>query len=114
MAIKENRGGKRPGSGRKPKYMLTEYQIQQMHKKAKKRAREEGKTIDDILLDVIYYTGKSELREKLAAIKLLKEYTLQKHTEKDVNVNINHGPVIGLPEMRPDPAKQIPDEERIH
>ena len=129
MAKKENRGGKRPGSGRKPKYMLTEYQIQQMHKKAKKRAREEGKTIDDILLDIVYdsqaleletKTGKksikmvTETRDKLAAIKLWKEYTLQKHTEKDVNVNINHGPVIGLPEMRPDPAKQIPDEERIH
>ena len=114
MAKKETRGGKRPGAGRKPKYMLTDYQIEQMHKKARKFAREQGKTIDEILLEVIYHTGKNELREKLAAIKLWKEYTIQKSSERDINVNINQGPTVGLPPMRPDPAKEIPDEEKIH
>ena len=109
-------GGKRSGSGRKPKYMLTENQIKTMMKKARKREKETGKSIDDLLLDVIYYTGKNEVRDKLAAIKLFKDYTMQKTSEKDVNVNINHGPKVGLPPMREDPAKQVEkdDQPQIH
>ncbi len=107
-------GGKRANqTGRPPKYMLTDYQIEQMHKKAKKYAKEQGKTIDEILLDIIYFTGRTETREKLAAIKLFKDYTMQKSTEKDVNINVNQGPVIGLPEVRPDPAKEI-QTEKVH
>ena len=100
-----NWGGVRPGSGRKPAYMLTDNQIKAMLRTAKKKAKEEGKALDDILLDIAY--DPKDPKVQLAAIKLFKEFTMSKHTEKDINVNHNQGPKIGLPEMKRDPAKLI-------
>lgn len=115
-------GGKRGGSGRKPRYMLTEYQVGKMLRTAKKRAKDEGKSIDDILLDIIYNfhavevenkKGQIEImldvptRDRLAAVKVFKDFTMTKHTEKDINVRDYRAPVR-LPERRPDPAKLIP------
>ena len=45
-------GGKREGAGR-PRYMMTDYQQKKMLQAARKRARETGKSIDEILLDII-------------------------------------------------------------
>ena len=113
-------GGVRPGSGRKPAYMLTDNQIKAMLRTARKKAKVEGKTLDDILLEIIYNTrafeielksGKKKIelavptKERLAAIKLFKEFTMSKHSEKDINIIDARGPKVGLPEMKPDPAK---------
>ena len=98
-------GGKRPGSGRKPAYMLTDNQIKAMLRAVRKKAKAEGETLDDVLIDIAYHdkdTGK-----RLAAIKLFKEFTMSKHTEKDINITDTRGPKVGLPEMKPDPAKLI-------
>ena len=115
-------GGVRPGSGRKPAYMLTDNQIKAMLRTARKKAKVEGKTLDDILLEIIYNTrafeielksGKKKIelavptKERLAAIKLFKEFTMSKHSEKDINIIDARGPKVGLPEMKPDPAKLI-------
>ena len=103
MALKgDTRGGKRAGAGRKPSYMLPENLVKTMLRTAKKKAKESGKTLDDILLELAYQ--KKDPRTRLAAIKLFKDFTMTKHTEKDINVNHNEGPKIGLPEMKPDPA----------
>jgi len=85
--------------------MLTDNQIKAMLRTAKKKAKDEGKALDDILLDIAY--DPKDPKVQLAAIKLFKEFTMSKHTEKDININDKTGPKIGLPEMRPDPAQLI-------
>ena len=102
----ENRGGTRPGSGRKPKYATTEYQKTQMLKAAKKRAKEEGKTLDDVLLDIAY-DGKENTRDRLASIKIYKDMTMSKSIEDGKGGKVVLGLAIGLPERKADPAKTI-------
>jgi site-specific recombinase XerD len=105
---KENRGGRRPGAGRKPKYMLSETQIKNMLRAARKKAKETGKTIDDILLDIIYTDGKKiSERDQLAAIKLFKDFTITKSSEKTVTHNVNQGPAVGLPPIREDEGLKV-------
>ena len=77
-----------------------------MIKTAKKKAKETGRTIDDILMEIIYEPDKSIINARLAAIKIYKEYTITKSSEKSITVNDNRGPVI-LPEMLPDPGKVV-------
>lgn len=102
-------GGKRPGAGRKPAYMLTENQIAAMLRTARNRAKTLGKTIDEVLLDVIYAAeDKSTVRDKLAAIRLFKEFTMSKQSEQNINVTQKVGPRIGLPPVKgEDPALKI-------
>lgn len=117
-------GGKREGSGRKPAYMLTDNQVKAMLRTAKKRAKDEDKTIDDVLLDIIYNRQAYELekrggkvdivlevppKDRLAAIKIFKEFTIGKRIEsKSETHNYQHkGPAIGLPPMDEDPALKV-------
>ena len=99
-------GGKREGSGRKPE-TLSQTQVKAMLAAAKRRAKLESQTIDDILLDFIYAKSKGincevPIRDRLAAIKIYKDFTMSKVTEQHQEVTINKGPVIGLPEMKPE------------
>lgn len=100
----ENRGGWRPGAGRKPD-TLSKHQVDLMLRAAKKRAKEEGKTIDDILLDIIY-GDETNNKDRLAGIKLFKDYTIPKIKEEG-DTNKALGPQIGLPAMKEDPAKVV-------
>lgn len=117
-------GGKRSGSGPKPKYMMSSNQIKKMLARMRKAKRETGVDEDEFLVNVIS-EGKSpdvrdqngeiitpgekaDIKERLAATKIFKDYTMSKHTEKDINITDARGPKIGLPEMKPDPAKLIP------
>lgn len=75
-----------------------------MIKTAKRMAKETGKTIDDILMDIIYDDDAKLVNARLAAIKIYKEYTISKSSEKNINVTDTRGPVI-LPAMDPDPGK---------
>lgn len=109
----ENRGGKRAGAGRKPKdanksaaQVLTEKQISDMLAAAKKVEKETSVSIDEVLVRLIY-SAKSKTSEKLAAIKLFKEYTMIKTTESNVNVSKHVGPQIGLPELKPLPENVV-------
>lgn len=117
-------GGSRPGAGRKPAFATNDAQVMAMLRLAKKRAKTEGKTIDDVLLDIIYNKqayevekrgGRVEIlmevtpKDRLAAIKVFKEYTIGKRTESEThNHNYNHPePIIELPEKRPDPGLKL-------
>lgn len=107
---KDGWGGKRDGSGRKNRWSVTETQVKEMLRDARKRAKLEGKKIDDILLDIIYARSGGapahvETKDRLAAIKIFKEYSMGKHSEQNVTFQKIEGPKIFLPEMRPDPAK---------
>lgn len=94
----DGRGGERAGAGRKPGYSpaklpLSVAQVEEMLEKAKAYAVKYGKTIDEILLEFIYgvteiplvdsgdkdiisvLTKKVGTRDRIACIKLWKEYT---------------------------------------
>ncbi len=95
---KENRGGRRAGAGAKPQ-TLSGRQIQAMLNKAKKWAKEQGKDIDDILLFLIY-NSKTTDRDRLASIKLWKDYTMARISEGG-EADRQLGPSIYLPEQKP-------------
>ena len=103
---KENRGGKRAGSGRKNLLANMGCTSADMIKTAQLIAKKEKKTVDEVLLDIIYNGETSQ--QKLAAIKIFKEYTIAKVSEKKVEVSEKSAPKIYLPERKPDPAKVIP------
>jgi hypothetical protein len=109
---KENRGGARKGAGRKG-IGPSQKEVNAMKRAARKRAKEEGKGIDDVLLDIIYakvdgISSTVGVRDRLAAIKIWKDCTIAKMQQKDVTVDDKReqGPVV-LPERRPDPAKVV-------
>ena len=123
----DGRGGARPGAGRKPKYIISEKEVEKLVEAAEKKAREKGESIADVLIDLAYQ--KDDKRTALAAIRIYLDYTITKTTEKDINLNQNQntGPTIFetndrgemvitqlgssrifLPEQKPDPAKLIP------
>ena len=97
-------GGKRPGSGPKPKYMMSSNQIKKMLVRMRKAKRETGVDEDEFLVSVIS-EGKApdvrgqdgetikgekvDIKQRLAATKIFKDYTMSRHTEQDVNINHN-------------------------
>lgn len=114
-------GGKRPGSGRKSIFGITEAQVKAMLKEARKFATFYKKTIDEVLLDIIYDADwvtipigreaeievpKVDAKTRVVAIKVFKEFSMAKLQERSTFINDRRSPVIGLPEMRPDPAQR--------
>ena len=98
----ENRGGARPGAGRKPE-TLSVRQVKAMLDKAEEKAKEHGKTVDDVLLDFIYDSNVKD-SDRIACIKLFKSNTMIKLSEGGEGDQAL-GPAFFLPEQRPDPAK---------
>jgi hypothetical protein len=99
-----NWGGARLGSGRK-NLSISQQQVKEMLKASKTwKVRAKGITMDDILMQIIYapsYQGENiKISERLAAIKIFKEYTMAKVSEQNQNINIHQGPIIGLPPIR--------------
>ena len=100
-------GGKRPGAGAKPGWnkSRTRTVIEEFLASAKKRAKETGKTLQDVLLDTIY-SKKEDTKFRLAAMKIYLEVIVPKRSETEVTVN-KGGKAVKLPEIKPDPAKII-------
>ncbi len=107
----ENRGGKRKGSGRKPGYSpgrepLSVRQVKDMRAKMKARAKITGKDENDILIDWIQACDVDGqvvdigIRERIACMKLWKEYTSPKITEGG-EADKAVGPAVFLPEKHP-------------
>jgi hypothetical protein len=129
----ENRGGARPGAGRKPIYTVSEREVKRLVKAARKKAKESGQDIAEVLLGLAYQVD--DKRTALGAIRIYLEHTTVKTVEKDDSQpgryiggplilsqaamalyralsdeereRIFPGPRIILPELRPDPAKQF-------
>jgi hypothetical protein len=109
--IKGRSGGYRPGAGRPRKKKTVSEKVKNNYlKAARELAKEYGEPIEKAVLRLIY---KDDVQDSVRAsvLKAYNEALLIKETEKDVNVNMNRGPAIYLPEMRPDPAKLIPIKE---
>ena len=82
-----------------------------MLKAARKKATATGKTLDDILLSIAYGEGPHasiKTADRLAAIKIFKEFTISKRKITENKGDQFPGPTIYLPEMLPDPAKVVP------
>jgi hypothetical protein len=129
----ENRGGARPGAGRKPIYTVSEREVKRLVKAARKKAKESGQDIAEILMGLAYQVD--DKRTALGAIRIYLEHTTVNTVEKDDSQprryiggplilsqtamalyrelsdeerdRIFPGPRIVLPELRPDPAKQF-------
>lgn len=104
----DNRGGYRPGAGRKPnpENIISDYHIKKMIAAAKKVEKETGVSLDEVLVRIAY-SAKSSAKDKLTAIKIFKEYTMTKSTETNINLTQQIGPQIGLPELKPLPDNVI-------
>ena len=82
----KNWGGAREGSGPK-REVLSVRQVKEMRAKMKERAKATGKDENDILIDFIQAVDgegdavKIALRDRIACIKLWKDYTSPKITE---------------------------------
>ena len=95
---KENRGGARPNPG-PARQTLSVRQIREMRKTAAKRAKKEGKTLYDILLDFSYDADLS-VKDRQASIKLYLDkmhISVSEGGEADKVV----GPSIYLPGQKP-------------
>ena len=122
----KQRGGTRPGAGRKPIYVISEKEVKKLVEAAEKKTKETGKSIADVLIDLAYQ--KDDKRTALGAIRIYLDHTITKTTEKDINLNDNQnaGPNIFkindrgewvvakpgssrifLPEIKPDPALAV-------
>ena len=91
-------GGARPGAGRKPE-TLSVRQVKAMLEAAEKKAAETGKTVDELLLDVIY-DKETSTKDFLAAVKLFKDKTMAQITEGG-DADRDLGPAFFLPEKHP-------------
>jgi hypothetical protein len=114
---RENRGGARPGAGRK-KSTLSQNQLNELLKKSRKYARQYGKTVEEVLLDLVYgESGDPDFGDKgrLAAIKLYMDKVYIDIKENGPADKALGGPAIYLPKKRPDPANEpiIKDDKEI-
>jgi len=106
-----NHGGKREGAGRKLGYSpgrepLSVRQVNDMREKMKARAKKTGKDENDILIDWIQASEADGtlveigIRDRIACMKLWKEYTSPKITEGG-EADKTIGPAVFLPEKHP-------------
>lgn len=107
---KDNRGGARKGTGPKPKMISMEQrEVKHLMMAINKMEAETGKTLADIVLAISY--GKTfqgdqiKTKERLEAIKLIWTFTMSKTSEQNINVKVDQGPQIFLPQMREDETK---------
>ncbi len=92
--ISDNRGGARPGAGRKPIYEISDSELKQLVRAAKKKAKETGNSLADVLMGLAYQID--DKRTALQALRVYFERVMVKSTEKDININerVPSGPLI--------------------
>lgn len=101
-------GGSRNNTGPKP-FKPTSDMVKNMLKTARKIAREEKKTIDEILISICYGKGVARItvKDRIAAIRTFKEFTMAKQTDQEITVTARTEPTIYLPKQKVDPAFQL-------
>lgn len=105
----ENRGGKRKGSGRKPK-QPPDYDLKFKKKilsAANKLAKKYDKPLEEAVLELVYDANTQDA-VKAAIWKTFVEMFTVKKTERKEEINVKQGPRIGLPPIRrQDPALEV-------
>jgi hypothetical protein len=115
------RGGKRPGAGRKPEG-VSERQVTRLLKAFKRRAKEEGQDVFDLLAEIAYDKTaykvqladgvedvylKVPVRDRLRAIEVFANLTIVRRTQTTVR-DERTGPQIGLPPLKEKPPEAYP------
>ena len=97
---KDGRGGARPGAGRKPgRETLSVRQLREFERAAKEKAKQHGKTLQEIVLEIAY-DGDAPRKDRLAAAKLFWDKSIiPAHEGGEADKNL--GPAVYLPEQRP-------------
>ena len=95
--ISDNRGGKRIGAGRKPIYEISDSELKQLVKAAKKKAKETGKSLADVLMGLAYQI--EDKRTALQALRVYFERVIVKNTEKDIEGELNQSSKEDLIEL---------------
>ncbi len=116
MAQKTGRGGARPGAGR-PKKTNTQEQVDQMLAAGKRWAKQEGKSLDDLLLACAYAKDgftEATIAQRTRAIGLFKQFTMASVSESHIDVTRHSGPGIYLPEELPECAPSNVTPIRSH
>ncbi len=98
---KENRGGKREGSGRKAVFELGNQERSDIIKKVKEQAKKNGTNFGSEL-GKLMFAPNAEKRLKMQAMQLFVRDVLPKTSERDVNVTEITKPQIFVPEKYPD------------
>ena len=105
--VKGRSGGYRPGAGRPRKKKTVSEKVKNNYlKAARELAKEYGEPVEKAVLRLIYKESVQD-SVKASVLKAYNEALLVKEAEKEVNINVNRGPRIGLPEMELDPALKI-------
>ena len=99
-------GGQRPGAGRKA-ITLTTAAVTKMLERAEEFAKKKKKDIDTILLEMIY-DEEGKTSERIACIKLWKDYTIPKVKEGGLtDEEVTPEAPFKLPPKKGDPAKIV-------
>lgn len=94
----EGHGGKREGAGRKPE-ALSVRQAKAFEDTATRLAEEHGKTMQDVIGEMVYDSDNST-KDRMTAAKLYWDKSVIGATEGgDADKNV--GPAVFLPEMHP-------------
>lgn len=102
---KENRGGKREGSGRKRTFLAEKRspesysasKLQELNDRIEAKAKTEGQHIDDVALDIIY-DDEHPIAARMKAYDTIKKYSsIQASEGGDADKNL--GPAVYLPEQ---------------
>ncbi len=104
---KDNRGGKREGSGRKAVFELGNQERSDIIKGVKEQAKKNGKNFGSEL-GKLMFAPNAEKRLKMQAMQLYVRDVLPKTSERDVNVTEIIKPQVFLPERYPD-TDEAPD-----
>ena len=97
-------GGSRANSGRK-RLTLSAAAVTRMLETAEVWADKKGKDIDDVLFSFIY-DETAPIMARIACIKIVKDFTMAR-PEEGGETDRELGPVVYLPELRPDPANVV-------
>jgi hypothetical protein len=100
------RGGPRPGSGRKS-YNISEREKKKLLSEARKRQRQTGRSIADILLDFIYVAHKHP-QLKLTAIKLYYDIMTVREGHRTIEEHKYDNRVVILPEIKRPTEDELP------
>ncbi len=97
----ENRGGSRPGAGRKAIFELGDKERANIVKQVNEQARKNGTDFGSEL-GKLMFAPNAEKRLKMQAMQLYVRDVLPKTSERDVNVTEITKPQIFVPEKYPD------------
>lgn len=96
---KGKHGGARTGAGKKSR-VYSDFLKKQIVDALKAKAKEEGRTLGDVMVEIAYSDEKRLGNLRPPVFKIICDSLLVKSSEAEVNHNVRQGPAIYLPEIR--------------